>query len=230
MIVSFNNVTKHYSSGEGVSELSFSIDKGQVVGLLGLNGSGKTTTMKIISGLLRPQSGSVEIIGKTPRAGRRHIAFLGDRQSFPSWMAPKDMLRFMTTFYADFQANKFHQLTRELEIPAKPLEQMSKGQRQKLKLAATIARKSDLYLLDEPLSGIDLVARTGILKTLIANWNEESSVILSTHEIKDVDPYLDRAIFLDDGRMKADELAENIRIGGLSVSDRFLELMGGHPL
>jgi ABC-2 type transport system ATP-binding protein len=227
MIASFNNVTKHYSSGEGVSELSFSVDHGQVIGLLGLNGSGKTTTMKIIAGLLRPQSGSVEVMGKAPRAGRRHIAFLGDRQSFPSWMTPKDMLNFMVTFYADFQTGKFHQLIKELDIPGKPLEEMSKGQRQKLKLVATMARKSDLYLLDEPLSGIDLVARTGILKTLMAHWNEESSVMVSTHEIKDVDPYLDRAIFLNNGYIKADESAEDIRIGGQSVADRFLELMGG---
>ena len=172
MIVSFNNVTKHYSSGEGVTGLSFSLDRGQVIGLLGLNGSGKTTTMKIISGLLQPQSGSVEILGQTPRQGRRHIAFLGDRQSFPSWMAPKDMLRFMTTFYADFQPDRFQQVLKELEIPSKPLDAMSKGQRQKLKLAATIARTADLYLLDEPLSGIDLVARTGILKTLIAIFSD----------------------------------------------------------
>ena len=230
MIVSFNNVTKHYSSGEGVTGLSFSLDRGQVIGLLGLNGSGKTTTMKIISGLLHPQSGSVEILGNTPREGRGHIAFLGDRQSFPSWMAPKDMQRFMETFYSDFQRDKFQQVLKELDIPEKPLDAMSKGQRQKLKLAATIARTADLYLLDEPLSGIDLVARTGILKTLIANWNEESSVVLSTHEIKDIDPYLDRAIFLDNGCLKADEQAEDIRVGGRSVSDRFLELMGGRPL
>ena len=227
MIASFNNVTKHYSSGEGVNELTFAISEGQVIGLLGLNGSGKTTTMKIISGLLHPQTGSVEVMGKAPREGRGHIAFLGDRQSFPSWMAPKDMLKFMTTFYADFQPNIFHQLLKEMDIPAKPLEEMSKGQRQKLKLVATMSRNSDLYLLDEPLSGIDLVARTGILKTLMATWNEESAVILSTHEIKDVDPYLDRAIFLADGYIKADENVEDIRTRGLSVSDRFLELLGG---
>ncbi len=227
MIASFSNVTKHYRSGEGVNELNFSVNEGQIIGLLGLNGSGKTTTMKILSGLLHPQSGVVEVMGNAPRQARGHIAFLGDRQSFPSWMAPKDMLKFMKTFYADFQSNKFHQLLTELEIPAKPLEEMSKGQRQKLKLAATMARKSSLYLLDEPLSGIDLVARTGILKTLMASWDEDSAVILSTHEIKDVDPYLDRAIFLDDGYIKEDESAEDIRLSGQSIADRFLELLGG---
>lgn len=226
MIASFSNVTKHYSSGEGVSELSFSVDKGQVIGLLGLNGSGKTTTMKIISGLLHPQSGGVEIMGRAPRDSRRHVAFLGDRQSFPSWMAPKDMRKFMATFYADFQISKFHQLLKELEIPGKPLAEMSRGQRQKLKLVATMARDSKLYLLDEPLSGIDLVARVGILETLVTYWDENSSVVLSTHEINDVDPYLDRAIFLDDGYIKADESAADIRAGGKSVADRFLELMG----
>lgn len=231
MIASFHDVTMAYRGGEGVSGLSFSVGKGEIIGLLGLNGSGKTTTMKIMSGLLRPQSGRVEVLGKSPREGRHHVAYLGDRQSFPSWMGPKDMCKFMATFYKDFSSEKFHQLLTDLGVPNKPLEAMSKGQRQKLKLAATMARKSDLYLLDEPLSGIDLVARTGILKTLIEYWDENSCVILSTHEINDVDPYMDRAIFLNaQGCIQADEKTENIRANGKSVADRFLELMGGLAL
>ena len=136
------------------------------------------------------------------------------------------MTRFMTTFYKDFSSARFDSLRNELGVPNKILAEMSKGQQQKLKLAATMARTADLYLLDEPLSGIDLVARTGILKSLVANWNQESSVIIATHEIKDVEPFLDRAIFLSGGSIKSDELAEEIRNLGLSVADRFLELMG----
>jgi ABC-2 type transport system ATP-binding protein len=183
--------------------------------------------MKLISGLLKPQSGSAEVMGHAPRIARKHVAFLGDRQGFPSWMAPKDMIKFMQTFYSDFQPQVFRQLAKELDVPGKPLSEMSKGQQQKLKLVATMARKTDLYLLDEPLSGIDLLARTGILKTLMSNWDDHSSVVLSTHEIKDVESYLDRAIFLNDGLLKADESAEDIRSEGKSVADRFLELMGG---
>lgn len=227
MIVNFNHVSKQYRSGEGVSALNFSVESGQIIGLLGLNGSGKTTTMKLMSGLLKPNSGSIEVAGATPRDGRTHVAFLGDKQSFPSWMAPNDMSRFMQTFYADFQPEKFHFLSRELDVPNKPLSEMSKGQQQKLKLVATMSRTTDLYLLDEPLSGIDLVARTGILKALIANWDQSTSVIMSTHEIKDVETYLDRAIFLASGQIKADQTAEEIQEGNQSISDRFLEIMGG---
>jgi ABC-type multidrug transport system, ATPase component len=228
MIASFKEVSKHYSSGDGVEALSFSVERGQIIGLLGLNGAGKTTTMKLMAGMLHPQSGTIDVMGKPPREGRHNVAFLGDRQSFPSWMAPKDMHKFMATFYRDFQPDKFYQLMKDLDVPEKPLEQMSRGQRQKLKIVATMARKAALYLLDEPLSGIDLVARTGILKTLIEYWDEDSCVILSTHEIKDTDPFLDRAIFIgNDGCIKADETTESMREQGLGVADRFLQVLGG---
>ncbi|SMF22872.1 ABC-2 type transport system ATP-binding protein [Alteromonadaceae bacterium Bs31] len=228
MIASFKQVTKHYSSGDGVEALSFSLGRGEIIGLLGLNGAGKTTTMKLMAGMLHPESGSIDVMGKSPKAGRHHVAFLGDRQSFPSWMAPRDMHKFMAAFYSDFQPDKFYLLLEELDVPHKRLDQMSKGQRQKLKIVATMARKADLYLLDEPLSGIDLVARTGILKTLIQYWDENTCVLISTHEIKDIDPFLDRAIFIgSDGCIKADETTEAMREQGLGVADRFLQVLGG---
>lgn len=227
MIANFTNVTKRYRTGEGIRDINFEIPQGQVIGLLGLNGSGKTTTMKILSGLLTPGKGEASILGMNPRQGRSNVAFLGDRQGFPYWMAPKDMERFVSAIYSDFDTTKFARLREELGVPNKALGEMSRGQQQKLKLAVTMARTARLYLLDEPLSGIDLVARTGILKGLISNWNENSSVIIATHEIKDVEPFLDRAIFLTNGTIIKDEMAEDIRNEGVSVADRFLQLMGG---
>ncbi len=225
MIATFSNVTKHYSSGEGITDVSFSIPKGQVIGLLGINGSGKSTTMKLLSGLLQAQRGEVLINATKPRASRHNVAFLGDRLGFSSWMNPSHMSRFMETFYDDFDVDKFKSLIQELKIPPKPLSEMSKGQQQKLKLAATMARQVHLYLLDEPLSGIDLIARTGILKSLVANWDKNSSIVMATHEIKDVEPFLDRSLFLAAGSLQADEDTKTITANGTTVAERFIEIM-----
>ena len=227
MIARFSSVSKQYFGGEGVSQLSVAIEPGQIIGLLGLNGSGKTTLLKLLCGLLQNDEGEIEITGKNARAARQNVAFMNDRQSFPSWMNEKDVARFMESFYSDFDRIKFFALIDELSVPRKAIGNMSRGERQKLKLVATVARKTKLYLLDEPLSGIDLVARTGILKALLENWDENTSVVLSTHEINDVDPFLDRAIFMSTGTIVADELTETIRASGRSVADRFLELLGG---
>ena len=229
MIAQFKNVSKFYQAGDGISNISFSVAPGQIIGLLGLNGSGKTTIMKLLCGLLHPDSGEITIAGKSPRAGRSNLAFMNDRQSFPSWMTPKDIARFMSNFYADFSIERFNEMMNAINVPTKEIGEMSRGERQKLKIVALMARDTHLYLLDEPLSGIDLVARTGILKVLLQNWSENSSVILSTHEINDADPFLDRALFMEKGTLVSDENLEDVRQSGQSVADRFLTIMGAKP-
>lgn len=226
MIACFENVSKRYLSGDGIVSASFKISTGEIIGLLGLNGSGKTTSLKILSGLLQPTGGKASIMGVSPRDGRKNVAFLGDGEGFPSWMSPRDMTRFMKTFYRDFDEKQFHSMCSDLDVPQKSLGEMSRGQKQKLKLSLTMSRRVKLYLLDEPLAGIDLVARTGILKSLMSSWTVQSSVVLATHEIKDVEPHLNRAIFVRDGRVLADEGRQQIDDLGLSVSERFLQLMG----
>ena len=226
MIARFQAVTKHYTTGDGVTDLNFEIEQGEIIGLLGLNGSGKTTSLKLLSSLLHSNLGQVLIQDKKPKEARHDVAFLGDRQGFPDWMNPTEMARFMRTFYKDFCDDTFLHLRTELNIPNKTLGAMSKGQKQKLKLAATMGRKARLYLLDEPLSGIDLVARHGILESLIGSWGKDSSIILATHEIKDVESYLTRAMFLRDGRLVENESTESLQQKGTSVSERFMQLMG----
>ena len=221
-IVQLTDVIKAYSSGDAINGVSFVIPRGQIIGLLGLNGSGKTTTMKMISGLVRPTYGTIRVGGKIPRQGRHHVAFLGDRYGFPSWMICRDVERMMETFYKDFNKEMFRHFALELNFPSdRPLGHLSRGELQKVKLAVTMSRKTDLYLLDEPLAGIDLIARKHILTGLMKHWNRSSTVLVATHEIKDLEPYLNRGIFLKRGKMVADI----DRDPNKSFSDRFIELM-----
>lgn len=226
MIARLDNVTRTYRNGEGVFELSLGIPGGQVIGLLGLNGSGKTTTMKLISGLLRPAAGEITVRDGPPRAQRRHVAWLGDRMGFPTWMSPRHVAGFMGALFRDFRPDVYQTLLDRLEIPAGPLSNMSRGQQQKLKLAATMARDTDLYLLDEPLSGVDLITRTSILQNLPEFRRQGASVMISTHEIRDAEPILDRALFLQDGRLRGDLTAQDLQAEGRSVSDAFLQILG----
>lgn len=227
MLAQLSNVTKTYGSKEGVSDLSFGLEAGYVVGLLGLNGSGKTTLMKLISGLLKPTAGTVEVRGQSPRRSRQTVAFLGDKVGFPSWMKPGQIAGMMGSFYCDFSQEVFNQALESLEVPLRPIGTMSKGQQQKLRLAATMARRTSLYLLDEPLSGIDIVARHSILESLMQFWDQKTTVVITTHEIKDVEPFLNRALLLKTGRLVDDLDVAELRESGGTVADRFLSIMGG---
>ena len=225
MIVRISKALKSFDGKEALSSLDLELPKGQVVGLLGINGAGKTTLLKIISGLLQPDQGQVSVMDRPPRAGRRHVAFLGDRQGFPHWMKPKDILRVMDALYGDFRPEVFLDLVDALKVPGHAIAKMSRGQQQKLRLAATMARKTDLYLLDEPLAGIDIVARKEILRHLMATFKPPSTVVISTHEIHDVEPHLTRALFLVAGRVVEDIGVERFKEKGLA--NLFVEKMRG---
>lgn len=225
MIAALSQVTKSYGKVQALSSLSLDFPAGQVVGLLGLNGSGKTTIMKLISGLLQPDDGGVQLMAQPPRISRRHVTFLGDKQGFPHWMTPKDMAKVMAALYADFRSQVFFDLVSSLDVPGQAVAEMSRGQQQKLRLATTMARETDLYLLDEPLAGIDIVARSAILESLMSTWNPKSTLVISTHEIHDVEPHLTRALFLVGGRITDDFEVQPLRNEGKSLADLFVSKM-----
>lgn len=227
MIAQLNQVTKSYGSKEAVSDLSLSIPEGQVIGLLGLNGSGKTTIMKLISGILQPNKGEVKLCDGSPRQMRSHVTFLGDRQGFPHWMKPSGMAKMMDALYEDFASDVFFDLVNSLDVPKGPIGEMSRGQQQKLRLATTMARKTDLYLLDEPLAGIDIVARSAILESLMAYWNPNSTLMVSTHEIHDVEPHLTRALFLVEGKILDDFDVASHQSPDMSLAELFVSKMKG---
>ncbi len=224
MIAEFKQVKKLFRGGEGLHHADFNLNSGQVVGLFGLNGSGKTTTLKLLSGLLKPDAGIIRIMGTSPHHAREHISYLGDKASFYPWMQPQDIRKYMGCMYKGVNESKFNELLAALEVPQKPMSQMSKGQQQRMRLVATMSRQARLYLLDEPLSGIDLVSRSLIIKTLIENWDENSTVLISTHEIKDIEGFFDRGIYLKQGEVVSDIFAEKLREYKQSMTDHFIEL------
>ena len=228
MLVTFDGVSKIFGSGDGLHSSSFSLKEGEVVGLFGLNGSGKTTTMKLLSGLLAADQGSILVKGMSPRKARDEISYLGDKLSFYHWMTPDHVAKFLSGIYKNFEPGKFEQLKEVLEVPDKPIGQMSKGQAQRLRIVATMSRKASIYVLDEPLSGIDLVSRKIIIEALIQQWDQSSTILLSTHEIKEVETFFDRGIFLKNGKIVSDIDSKFLGDNGINgFTDHFIELHKG---
>lgn len=201
-VVEFDRVTKTYSSGRGISDFSFKIAAHERVGLFGLNGSGKTTTLKLLSGLLPATSGKVLINNQPPKTNRRNFALLSDRQTFPSWMSLTDVEYTMRGLFVNFRYQLFRQLRQHLEVPSHRVGQMSKGQLQRLKISAFLAIDTDLYLLDEPLAGIDVISRQKIIDAVLRH--AQGVCLVSTHEIREVATMLNRVLIVSNGRLCRD--------------------------
>lgn len=225
MLAKLSNVTKRYGKTDGVHDLSLELYPGQAVGLLGLNGSGKTTTLKLLAGMLFPTQGQVEVLGKTPRENRGQIAYLSDADNLYAWMTPTDAERFMVGLYPDFNLNRYRELLAFLEVPKQGYRSMSRGQRARLRLAMVLARDARLFLLDEPLSGIDVISRDRILKSLVLEWREDACLVLSTHEVSEAEGIFERVLLLKEGRLAMDAKAEDLRVKGQSVKDAFIEVL-----
>ncbi|ADD28907.1 MULTISPECIES: ABC transporter ATP-binding protein [Meiothermus] len=225
MLARLIGVTKRYGKTEGVHDLSLELYPGQAVGLLGLNGSGKTTTLKLLAGMLFPTQGRVEVLGKSPRENRGQIAYLSDADNLYAWMTPGDAERFMRGLYPDFNPRRYRELLAFLEVPQQSYRAMSRGQRARLRLAMVLARDARLFLLDEPLSGIDVISRDRILKSLVLEWREEACLVLSTHEVSEAEGIFERVLLLKEGRLALDALAEDLRARGQSVKDAFIEVL-----
>lgn len=225
MLATLEHVTKRYVKNEGLRDLSLQFPAGEVVGMLGLNGSGKSTLLKLLAGLLFPTDGQVTVFGGKPRNNRSQIVFLGEGDVLWPWMTPVDAEKFMRNLYDDFDAARFTELLDALEVPRRKTKTMSKGERGRLRLAMALARNAKLYLLDEPLAGIDLISREKILSSIVQEWHTDETIILSTHEVAEAEGLFDRAIYLREGRLALDVSAESLREGGKSVVDTFKEVL-----
>ncbi len=225
MLARLEGVTKRYRTTEGVRDLSLEFPAGEIVGVLGLNGSGKSTLLKLVAGLLFPTAGSITVFGAAPRPSRGRTVFLGETDTLWPWMTPRDASRFMEGLYPDFDPIRFNELLDALEVPRRKTKAMSKGERGRLRLAMALARSAKLYLLDEPLAGIDLISREKILMQLVREWHTDETILLSTHEVAEAEGLFERAIYLRDGRLALDARAEDLREQGKSVVQTFKEVL-----
>lgn len=226
-IVSASNLTKRFGNTLALQAVNLELTPGRVIGLLGPNGSGKTTFLKLCNGLITPTEGHITINGHAPGLETKAmVSYLPDVSYFNDWMKVKDMLAFFGDFYADFDRMKAEEMLISLGIdPAATIKSLSKGTKEKVQLIVVMARKAKLYLLDEPIGGVDPAARDYILRTIISNYNPEASVIISTHLIADVEQVLDEAIFLKDGQIVLHDSVDAIREDkGKSVDQLFREV------
>ena len=206
--------------------ISLNVDSGKIVGLLGPNGSGKTTLIKLLAGLLTATSGDILIDNKEIGIETKAIvSFLPDRPYFANWMKVHDILAFFADFYRDFSMKKAMEMLKLLNIGVNDrIKTMSKGTKEKLNLVLVMSRAARLYLLDEPIAGVDPAARDYILRTIISNYSEDSSVIITTHHIADVEKILDDVIFLNEGKIELNSAVEDLREEhGKSVDEIFRE-------
>ena len=197
-------LTKSYTSNMPVlSNFNLEIPEGKIIGLLGPNGSGKTTLIKLASGLLTPTNGEI-LVGGYPvgEYTKSIVSYLPERPYFNSWMKTENMLDFFCDFYADFDRKRAEAILSDLGIDIKrPMKELSKGTKEKVQLALVMSRNAKLYLLDEPIAGVDPAARDYILRTIINNYNKEASVIISTHLISDIEGILDEFLFICNGQI-----------------------------
>lgn len=227
MLVCCSGLTKSYGAKPALDHVDLQLAPGKIIGLLGPNGSGKTTLIKILTGLLRQTEGSVAIDGKPigPET-KALVSYLPDRMYYAGWMKTKDMVNFFADFYPDFRRERAEAMCRALGIELDMrVKTMSKGTKEKLQLLLVMSRAAKLYLLDEPIGGVDPATRDYILRTIIGNYNEDASVVLSTHLIADVEQVLDEVIFLQNGRVERHTTVDAIRgETGKSVDELFREV------
>lgn len=218
---------KRYGAKEALCDIDLTLESGHIVGLLGPNGSGKTTLMKLACGLIKPTSGQILIEGEQPGpTSKSKVAYLPDTSYLNDNMRVRDVVEMYADFYADFDREAAFALIRDLKVDeGARLSTLSKGTREKVQLVLVMSRRAKLYLLDEPIGGVDPAAREYIINTIIGNYHPESTVLISTHLIYDVEPVLDHALFLKDGRIVmeggVDELREQ---SGKSLDALFREV------
>ncbi|MBU5484780.1 ABC transporter ATP-binding protein [Clostridium sp. MSJ-11] len=213
-ILRTENLVKTYMGKRALDGISIEIPKGKIVGLLGPNGSGKTTFLKIASGILKPTSGDILIDGHKPDIYTRSIvSYLPDKDYLYKWMKIKDSIEFYKDFYEDFEMEKCKELLRFMNLNEDmKISSLSKGMAEKLYLTLTLSRKAKLYILDEPLGGVDPTTREKILDAIIDNYSEDSSMVVTTHLVRDIERLFDYVYFISDGSIVLSGDAEELRI------------------
>lgn len=220
-------LTKCYGKVTALDSIDLQLETGRIVGLLGPNGSGKTTLIKLSNRLLQPTSGEILIDGESPGVGTKaKVSYLPDKDYLPDWMRTGQLLDFFSDFYEDFDRARAEQMLKNLDIPeGMPVKKMSKGTKEKVQLIMTMSRRAGIYMLDEPIAGVDPAARDYILRTIISNYAEDSLVIISTHLIADVESVLDEAVFIKSGHVLLHKTVDEIREEtGTSVDNYFREV------
>ena len=226
-LVKCEGLRRYFGDIKALDGVDLTLEPGRIVGLLGPNGSGKTTLIKILNGLLQPTAGRVLIEGNAPGVlSKQAISYLPDRGYFPEWMCVRDMIDMFSDFYGDFDRAKAQEMCRALGLEqGQKIKTLSKGTREKMQLMLVMSRKAKLYLLDEPIAGVDPAARDFIMHTILTNYNEEGTVLISTHLLLDIEQVLDEAIFLQNGRIVLHEGVDSIRVRtGQSVDALFREM------
>ena len=226
-LVQFNHVTKQYGDKKALDDISFTLEPGKIYGLLGPNGSGKSTAIKIINDLLKPTSGMVLINGAKPGVeSKKIISYLPDRNYLNDWMKVEDAFKLFEDFYKDFDRTRAEEMLKSLNIASDArLKTLSKGTLEKVQLILIMARRAKLYVLDEPIAGVDPAARDYILQTILSNYGEESSILISTHLITDIEKVLDEVLFLQNGRIVLSGAVDDIRAEhGKSIDGLFREV------
>ena len=226
-VLECSHVTKWFGSKKALSDISLQILPGRITGLLGPNGSGKTTLIKLAGGLLTPTEGTIAVCGSSigPETKLR-VSYLPDRNYLNSWMKVSQIVDLFADFYSNFDRNKAHEMLKRLAIdPNMKLKNLSKGTKEKVQLILVMSRSADLYLLDEPIGGVDPAARDYILHTIVTNYNEQGSILISTHLISDIEQILDDVIFLKNGEISMVSSVHAIRgEHHKSVDDLFREV------
>ena len=212
-LIEVKNLNKNYGKKQALNNVNITIEPGKIYGLLGPNGSGKTTLIKIINDLLTPSSGEILVKGKKPGIeSKKIISYLPERTYLNMNFKVKELLDFFEDFYDNFDREKAQSLLKKLNINAEDkLKTMSKGTKEKVQLILVMSRKADLYILDEPIGGVDPASRDYILETILSNFDNKSSMIISTHLIQDIESILDNVIFINNGNITLNDEADNIR-------------------
>ena len=226
-ILECKDLTKRYGNKTALDQISFSLMPGKIIGLLGPNGSGKTTLIKLLNGLLVPTEGHIFIDGLTPGVEtKKFVSYLPERTYLNSWMRVCDIIDYFQDFYEDFDKARAYDMLKRLNInPSDRLRTMSKGTKEKVQLILVMSRRARLYCLDEPIAGVDPAARDYILSTIIQNYDETATIIISTHLISDVENILDDVVFIQNGHIRMVDSVENIRFNqGKSVDALFREV------
>ncbi len=208
-----NHISKHYGTKLALNDVSFQIMPGRIVGLLGPNGSGKTTLIKIINSLISPSSGEIYINGNKPGVeSKKVVSYLPDKTYLNEWMTVEGLIKMYADFYENFNPERAYDLLSRLNIdPKMSLKKLSKGNQEKVQLILVMSRKADLYVLDEPIAGVDPAARDYILETIISNYDRNASILISTHLISDIENILDDALFLREGQIVLYDSTDNLR-------------------
>ncbi len=226
-ILECKGLTKRYGKVTALDNVSLSIQPGRVVGLLGPNGSGKTTLIKLANGLLSPTEGEILICGKAPCPETKAVvSYLPDKTHLPEWMSAEKLMDMYADFYMDFDRARCEEMLAKLGLdPKQRMQQMSKGTKEKIQLIMVMSRKAKLYLLDEPIGGVDPATRDFILDTIIKNYDPDAAVVISTHLISDVENVLDEVIFVNRGQIALQRDVDTLREeNGKSVDALFREV------